>query len=290
MEAKSHPGCRRPLTFALIIVAGIAPAMLALVLPHLKEAVTSPLAPASAALPPYTPWPTPPVADRFDYPLQPIKDYAAYAQGITGPRGIDTRYGAQNPALGHRDNCFRDRAGSPVAFSELHHAGVDLFARGPLGTFSWGAVAGAPVHAVGDGVVAAALDAGAEGQILITEHLLPDGGEVYAVYWHVSHLRVGLGQAVARGQVVAQVHDQGLNSHLHWEMRSFLDGGSLFPLETAGARGSCNGHLAGVAYTWDDVQERAHPDFYGYLDPMAFVAARRSSPPNGESTVGQDIE
>ncbi len=83
------------------------------------------------------------------------------------------------------------------------------------------------------------------------------------------------GQPVARGQVIAVVYDQGFNSHLHWEMRTFRDGSRLFPPGTAGARGTCNGHVAGVGYTWDDDLARAHPDHYGYLDPTAFVESHR---------------
>jgi len=98
---------------------------------------------------------------------------------------------------------------------------------------------------------------------------------VYAVYWHVDYEQVQVreGQPVSRGQVIAVVGDRGLNSHLHWEMRTFRDGSRLFPAGTAGERGTCNGHIAGVGYTWDDDPARAHPDFYGYLDPIPFVEA-----------------
>ncbi len=240
--------------------------------PRLRRAISGPEPPALRGAPPVGRWHTPSVADAFDYPLQPPENYGPYAQGITGFRAIDTRFGAQNPALGNRSNCFRDKAGNAVPFSQLYHAGVDLFSLGPARQLLWGNAADDPVHAVADGVVVSALDAGAEGQILITHHLLSDRSPVYAVYWHVDRLQVAPGQSVARGQVIASVYDQGLNSHLHWEMRTFLDGSHLFPAGTAGARGNCNGHIAGVAYTWDDVADRARPEFYGYLDPLAFAA------------------
>jgi murein DD-endopeptidase MepM/ murein hydrolase activator NlpD len=121
------------------------------------------------------------------------------------------------------------------------------------------------------------LNAGSEGHIVIVEHLLANAREsgcVYSVYWHADHVQVQPGQPVTRGQIVAVVKDMGLNSHLHWEMRTFRDGSDLFPAGTAGAQG-CNGHEAGVGYTWDDDPARAHPDFYGYLDPIAFVEAHR---------------
>jgi len=224
---------------------------------------------------PYTPWPTPPVAQAFDFPLQPPEAYGAYVQGITGPLAVDTRYGVQNPAMGDRSNCFRDRDGGSVPFSQLYHAGVDLFALNDGGRVVWGEATHAPVHAVADGVVVFALDAGGEGHIVAVEHRLADGSAVYSVYWHVDHVQVRAGQPVTRGQAIAAVHDMGRNSHLHWEMRAFRDGSDLFPPGTAGARGACNRQIAGVGYTWDDDPARAHPDYYGYLDPMAFVESRR---------------
>jgi murein DD-endopeptidase MepM/ murein hydrolase activator NlpD len=223
---------------------------------------------------PFDPWPTPPVADGFDCPLQPAESYGPYVQGITGPLVVDTRYGAQNPAQGNRANCFRNATGETVPFSQLYHAGIDLFAVDGSGKAVWGEAAHAPVHTVADGVVVATLNAGSEGHIVIIEHVLAEEPSVYSVYWHVDHVQVEPGQPVTRGQIVAVVKDMGLNSHLHWEMRAFRDGSELFPAGTAGAPG-CNGHEAGVGYTWDDDPARAHPDFYGYLDPMGFVETHR---------------
>ena len=227
--------------------------------------------PLFATAPPYTPWPTPPIVETFGYPLLPAEAYGPYVQGVTGPLMVDTRYGAQNPAMGNNSNCFRDVHGGRVPFSQLYHAGVDLFALDAAGRVVWGQATHAPVHAVADGVVVSTLDAGSDGHIVIVEHLLAGGRDVYSVYWHVDHVQVREGQPVIRGQVVAVVYDKGLNSHLHWEMRTFRDGSNMFPAGTAGARGTCNGHIAGVGYTWDDDPACARPDFYGYLDPLAFV-------------------
>jgi len=235
------------------------------------------------ARPSYTPWPTPPIATAFDFPLLPAENYGPYTQGITGPLAVDTRYGAQNPAQGNRSNCFRNSSGGDVPFSQLYHAGVDLFALNDAGQVVWGAAKHAPVHAVADGVVVFILDAGSDGNIVIVEHLLTDGpalskaegSAIYSVYWHVDHVQVRPGQPVVRGQAIAVVFDKGGNSHLHWEMRTLGDGSNLFPPGTAGARSTCNGHVAGVGYTWDDDPSRAHPDFYGYLDPIAFVESHR---------------
>jgi murein DD-endopeptidase MepM/ murein hydrolase activator NlpD len=87
----------------------------------------------------------------------------------------------------------------------------------------------------------------------------------------VDRVHVRPGQPISQGQVIARIYDQGLNSHLHWEIRTFMDGTTLFPAGTAGSRGTCNGHVAGVGYTWDDQPRRANPIFYGYIDPIAFV-------------------
>lgn len=239
---------------------------------RLWGAITRHGLPPIATARPYTPWPTPPAVQAFDRPLQPPENYGPYVQGITGSRAIDTRFGAQNPALRTRRNCFRDSTGNPVPFCDLYHAGVDLFAVNQSGGIAWGGATHVPVHAVADGVTVATLDAGAEGQILITEHRLAEGRPIYSVYWHVDQVQVRPGQPVSRGQVIARIHDQGLNSHLHWEIRTFKDGTSLFPAGTAGARGTCNGHVAGVGYTWDDEPRRANPIFYGYIDPIAFIA------------------
>jgi len=234
----------------------------------------SPAAPPSfPPAPPYTPWPTPPIAAQFDPPLLPADAYGPYVQGLSGPLAVDTRYGVQNPALGSRSNCFRDVNDDEVPFDQLYHAGVDLFALDSSGQVVWGRVANAPVHAVTDGVVVFTQDAGSDCFIVITEHWVAGESAVYSVYWHVDALQVRAGQPVTRRQVLAVVCDQGANSHLHWEMRTFRDGSALFPQGTAGSRGTCNGRVAGVGYTWDDDPSRARPDAYGYLDPLAFVAS-----------------
>jgi murein DD-endopeptidase MepM/ murein hydrolase activator NlpD len=231
---------------------------------YLGGIIPRPLPLFSTALP-YTPWPTPPTAGEFDFPLLPAEAYGSLEY---------TSYGAHNPAFGGRSNCFQDANGMDVPFSALYHAGVDLFGLNDAGGVVWGRAGHAPVHAVADGVTVFVQDAGADGYIVITEHLLAGGDAVYSVYWHVDHVQVQPGQPVALGQTIAVVRDLGFNSHLHWEMRVFRDGSDLFPEGTAGARGRCNGHVAGVAYTWDDDPARAHPDYYGYLDPIVFVASR----------------
>jgi murein DD-endopeptidase MepM/ murein hydrolase activator NlpD len=271
MRKRRHP---RPILALVAILACLGTLTGLYVWQRVGRRLIPPPLPFIPTTLPYDPWPTPPVADGFDYPLQPVESYGPYVQGVTGPLAVDTRYGAQNPAQGNRSNCFRDLDGNTVPFSQLYHAGVDLFGLDEAGQIAWGQAAHAPVHAVADGVVVSTLNAGDEGHIVIIEHLLADGSNVYSVYWHVDHVQVQPGQPVTRGQTVAVVKDMGLNSHLHWEMRTFRDGSDLFPAGTAGAQG-CNGHEAGVGYTWDDDPIRAHPDFYGYLDPTAFLQHHR---------------
>jgi murein DD-endopeptidase MepM/ murein hydrolase activator NlpD len=231
--------------------------------------------PSFSTAPAHALWPTPPVADTFDFPLLPAEAYEPYVQGVTGPLAVDTRYGVQNPATGNYSNCFRDASGGSLPFNHLYHAGVDLFALNDAGQVAWGQATGVPVHAVADGVVVFTVDAGSEGRVVGVQHRLAGNSTVYSVYWHVAQVQVREGQPVSRGQMLAIVHDMGFNSHLHWEMRTFRDGSNMFPPGTAGARGTCNRQVPGVGYTWDDNPLRAHPDFYGYLDPIAFVEGHR---------------
>lgn len=272
MQQKS--GCGRTL---LLLIFGLLclGVLLGIYLQDAYQGMQPRPLPAFPTTPPYTAWPTPPPALAFDFPLLPAEHYAPYVQGISGPLAVDTRYGAQNPAQGNRANCFRDVNERPVPFSQLYHAGVDLFGVDDAGQVVWGQAKHAPVYAVADGVTVFTLNAGSEGHIVGLEHRLTGGSAVYSIYWHVSHVQVEAGQPVARGRMIAVVHDLGANSHLHWEMRTFYDGSDLFPAGSAGARGTCNRQIPGVGYTWDDTPARAHPDYYGYLDPTAFVESRR---------------
>lgn len=209
-------------------------------------------------------------ADGFDFPLDPGR-YGPYVQGITGPFNVDTRFGAQNPALGETPKCFHDRDRVGVPFRELYHAGEDWFQLDAAGQVDPYATLGDPVRAVARGVVYQTQEIGDQGWIVVLAHYLDEGTPVYSAYWHVSRLQVSHGDAVERGQVIALIHDQGANSHLHWEVRAFADASNLFPPQSAGGRGTCNGRAIGVAYTWDDDPSRAPPEHWGYFDPVAFV-------------------
>jgi hypothetical protein len=99
--------------------------------------------------------------------------------------------------------------------------------------------------------------------------------ESVAAYWHVVEPSVSFGQIVYRGDVIGKVADLGGNSHLHWEIRTWSDGSNLFPPTSAGGRGTCNGRIPALGYTWDDLLARASPNAWGYLDPAKFVKARQ---------------
>lgn len=224
----------------------------------------------SSPSPPAAPIRTPLPADGFVFPLDPGR-YGPYVRGVSGPLDVDTRFGAQNPALGDVPKCFHDRDGLGVPFRELYHAGEDWFRLDAAGQVDPFAAAGDPVYAVANGVVYLTQGIGRQGWIMVLIHQLPDGTPVYSAYWHVTNLQVGEGDSVERGQVIALIHDQGGNSHLHWEIRAFAGASNLFPADSAGGRGTCNGHAVGVAYTWDDDPMRARPEYWGYFDPVAFV-------------------
>jgi murein DD-endopeptidase MepM/ murein hydrolase activator NlpD len=100
------------------------------------------------------------------------------------------------------------------------HEGVDF-----------GAPYGAPIVAIGDGVVVASGLLGEEsgyGLITIVEHA--DG--LYSAYAHQSATTVSPGQRVHAGQVIGYVGSSGhsFGPHLHFEIRTTLHGGQINPV------------------------------------------------------------
>jgi murein DD-endopeptidase MepM/ murein hydrolase activator NlpD len=188
---------------------------------------------------------------------------------------VDTRFGVQNPGLGDVPKCFHDVDGEGVPFRELYHAGEDWFRLDLARQGDFSAATGDLVRAVARGVVYMTQSIGDQGWIVVLAHRLADGSPVYSAYWHVNGVQVERGDRVERGQVIAVVHDQKWNSHLHWELRNFADGTDHFSDDSAGGRGTCNGHMAGVGYTWDDDPTRARPEYWGYFDPVQFIENHR---------------
>ncbi len=212
---------------------------------------------------------------EFDYPLDPVR-FGPLVPYESTPLNIDTRFGVQNLGLGRSLKCFANVEGERLPFCELYHAGEDWFRLTRGGSISWRKAAGEPVRAVANGLVTWTQSLGSEGAVIVVRHQLPDEEPLWSVYWHLAEVQVAVGEAVVMGEVLGLIHDRGFNSHLHWELRRFGDGSALFPADSAGGRGSCNGYVQGVGYTWDDDPKRARPKAWGYLEPTAFIAARRS--------------
>lgn len=235
------------------------------------QAVLTPPEPLVAPTPIATPLP----ADRFAFPLDPAK-FGPYVQGVTGPLDVDTRFGVQNNGLGRDGKCFVDKDGRKVPFNLLYHAGEDWFALDGRGQVEAGAATNAPVRAIANGVVDWAQDTGGQGQIVVIQHRLADSTHLWSAYWHLDEVTVSVGEIVARGEVIGVIADQGFNSHLHWEIRTWGDGRALFLPTTAGGRGTCNGRVPALGYTWDDLPARARPETWGYLDPVKFIRQMNS--------------
>lgn len=179
----------------------------------------------------------------------------------------NTDYGVKNLDLVHSSashiTCFN------VGWHRAYHAGVDLY-------LANGNTAGAAVKSVSDGIVVHIDNNGVGDNLsVIVKH--PIQG-VWSVFWHLTNVQVSLNEEVSMGQVLGYVYEQSYtgrfpivhpygqdDSHLHFEIRTFEDGGNLFPNNP-----QCNtGYQPGVGYTYPDP-----PDIYGYRDPIEFIEDR----------------
>ncbi|MGB8651079.1 MAG: M23 family metallopeptidase, partial [Mycobacteriales bacterium] len=100
------------------------------------------------------------------------------------------------------------------------HKGVDF-----------GASYGAPIHAIGAGVVVGAgyqAEESGYGQITLIRHA--DG--IVSAYAHQSQLLVHVGEHVEAGEVIGYVGDTGhvTGPHLHFEIRTSTHGGQIDPV------------------------------------------------------------
>jgi murein DD-endopeptidase MepM/ murein hydrolase activator NlpD len=224
-----------------------------------REIVT-PIAPA----PEITPQPDrPELLDEFISPYGVISTTTAYWTQwdiITN----DTRYGVRNLSLpGSPRKCWN------VTWPRMLHSGLDLY------RLDGQDAAGTPLVAVADGTVAYYDPnyASYPGRVVILAHPLSDGRTLYSMYAHLGSVSVVQGQIVAGGQPIGTVLYQPGDSHLHFELRWFLDGSWIYPSNT-----SCNGIVYGRGYTY-----QIHPDEFpmidqGYVDPDAFIQARGGPP------------
>jgi murein DD-endopeptidase MepM/ murein hydrolase activator NlpD len=107
------------------------------------------------------------------------------------------------------------------------HKGVDF-----------GASYGAPIRAIGDGVVVGAgyqSDEAGYGQITLIRH----ANGMVSAYAHQSRMLVGAGDHVTAGQVIGYVGTTGhvTGPHLHFEIRTQTHGGQIDPLPWLRAQG-----------------------------------------------------
>lgn len=183
----------------------------------------------------------------------------------------NTDYAVKNLDLIHSSSehmtCFG------VGWHRLLHAGVDLYL--PNGN-----TAGAAVKAVSDGQVVY-VDDGEENLSIIIRH--PNYAGVWSVYWHLVNVQVDEGDSVEVGDIIGYVYEQPYSgrfpevhpfgqddSHLHFEIRTFEDGGNKFPDYPP-----CNiNYPPGVGYTYPDI-----PNNYGYVDPIQYVRDRITETP-----------
>jgi murein DD-endopeptidase MepM/ murein hydrolase activator NlpD len=154
-------------------------------------------------------------------------------------------YGNSNPDYGYR----------------LHSA-VDL-------SYDSGSTIGAPVRAAADGTVACVVNGWYPGSVVVLEHTLSSGAKLYTQYGHLNTSSLALGQVVNRGRqigTVLQWPDDASNTHLHFEVRTFLNWSG----------GGCSGPGYAVSgYT---------PDQQGWLNPIDQYFLRRPEFPGQVTT------
>ena len=203
------------------------------------------------------------IAGQFQAPLATATtiQYETQWDVITS----DTRYGVRNLSLSGR-KCYG------VAWNRMLHTALDLY------RLDGQSANGTTVVAAADGQVAYydSSYTSYPGHVVIVRHQLADNSTIYSVYAHMNAVYIYQGQNVVRGQplgtVLYQQNGGQDDSHLHFEMRKFLDGSYIYPSWT-----TCNGLVYGRGYTYE-----IYPDYFptanGYINPDAFIQAHGGSP------------
>ncbi len=213
---------------------------------------------------------TVPIAKRFSLPL-------GFRDGVTyGPRIHyrneklieDSEYGVKNPDM-QGITCFG------LDWGTIYHAGEDWYRLDDKSASQ------AEVTAVGDGIVKYIAYNFPGAVILIRHRLPPDGKQkIFSLYGHLdpNSVQVGVGQVVQRGQklgtLLLQYYDGHYtdyhdDSHLHFEMRDFLDGSSIYPDYPY-----CNGYFPGRGYTYPQLPDVFPSSTVHYTDPISFILRR----------------
>ncbi len=109
------------------------------------------------------------------------------------------------PAHGHVTSGFGLRR-NPFGSGYEFHAGIDI-----------ASLPGRPVRATADGVVIYAGYRGGYGKLVVVDH----GRGLRTFYGHLSRIRVKVGEAVRRGQLLGRVGRTGRSTgaHVHYEVR-----------------------------------------------------------------------
>lgn len=107
----------------------------------------------------------------------------------------------------------------PIFKTRRFHAGIDF-----------GAGTGTPIRAADGGRIIQSGWQGGYGKVVIINHGAQKGRNLTTLYAHMSRTVVGIGQQVAKGQVIGYVGSTGFSTgpHLHFEVRQ--DGQPINPL------------------------------------------------------------
>ena len=172
----------------------------------------------------------------------------------------------RTPGIPEDQDWAQASQGNPIIPCYRGHAGTDIPA--PSGT---------PVYAAADGVVALTelnVDTEGEGAMIVIDHHRTVAGVDYS--WRVRYLhlqdRFPVKSGPEReGQLIGWMVNQGLNSHLHFEIQDFQ-----------GCLDRCIVNPWGPTYLWID------DDGDGFPDPAASVLA--GAPPRVELLPNPDFE